>query len=285
MHSMPRRSSADGQNPCGRTARRVGRGMALEPGRAPRAHVCVQELRGRHGFRQPGGRHRRRRGPSSGSLHRMGQVQGGDLDAQDQGIDRERLLLRCQIRSRVRVREQELTAPHAAVPCPSIDSSGAMKMMSGTRRSTGVLIVAIATVGEFAHAETTMSAYLGKSWTRSSDLTISQPATSSDATFQDVGWDSKSSSSPLYYGLRVTHFIEPYPSWGVAVDFTHYKIYARTSDAVRVHGRWNGSPVDETAPLETRVQKFNISHGVNYIGLLGLYRFRLEVTDAFPYGR
>jgi opacity protein-like surface antigen len=160
-----------------------------------------------------------------------------------------------------------------------------MKMMSGTRRSTGVLIVAIATVGEFAHAETTMSAYLGKSWTRSSDLTISQPATSSDATFQDVGWDSKSFSSPLYYGLRVTHFIEPYPSWGVAVDFTHYKIYARTSDAVRVHGRWNGSPVDETAPLETRVQKFNISHGVNYIGLLGLYRFRLEVTDAFPYGR
>ena len=86
-------------------------------------------------------------------------------------------------------------------------------MMSSARDSAAVLIVAIATANQLAHAETTISGYLGNSWTRSGDLTISQPVTNSDATFQDVGWDSKSFESPPYYGLRLTHFIDAYPSW------------------------------------------------------------------------
>ena len=136
-----------------------------------------------------------------------------------------------------------------------------------------------------ASAETTLSGYLGDSWTRSSDLRVSQSATDSDAMFQSVHWDSKSFQAPLHYGLRLTYFLEPYPAWGIALDFTHYKIYARTGDAVPVHGRWNGAPVDETAPLGERVQHFSISHGVNYVGPLILYRLSFFESPAFRIGR
>lgn len=161
-----------------------------------------------------------------------------------------------------------------------------MSKMSGTRAAAArFFLVAIAAASRLAYAETTVSGYLGNAWTRSSDLTITQAVTNSDATFQGVDWESRSFESPPYYGLRLAWFIEPYPSWGVALDFTHYKVYARTGDVVRVNGRWNGSPVDESAPLENRVQSFSISHGVNYVGLLGLYRFRLDPSEAFPHGR
>src|SRR5437867_7444206 len=142
-------------------------------------------------------------------------------------------------------------------------------------------IIAAAT----ASAETLISGYLGDSWTRSSDLRVSQSTTDSDATFQGVHWDSKSFAAPLHYDLRVTYFLEAYPAWGIALDFTRYKIYAPTGDPVPVRGRWNGVSVDESAPLDERVQRFSISHGVNYVGPLIVYRLNLFESTAFRNGR
>jgi lipid A oxidase len=136
-----------------------------------------------------------------------------------------------------------------------------------------------------ATAEIELSASLGDSWTRSSDLSVRQSVTDSDATFRDVHWDSKSFRAPPHYGVRLTYFTEAYPAWGVALDFTHYKVYARTGDTAHVQGRWNGAPVDESAPIDGRVQSFNISHGVNYVGPLVLYRFRVLESPEFKDGR
>jgi lipid A oxidase len=158
----------------------------------------------------------------------------------------------------------------------------------GTQPSSllrGGLAAAFVAASITASAETTISGYLGDSWTRSSDLRVSQSATDSDATFQGVSWDSKSFQAPPYYGLRFTQFFESYSPWGIAFDFTHYKIYARTGDVVAFHGRWNGAPVDETAPLAERVQRFSISHGVNYVGPLVLYRIGFIESTAFSEGR
>jgi hypothetical protein len=109
----------------------------------------------------------------------------------------------------------------------------------GTQPSSllrGGLAAAFVAASMTASAETTISGYLGDSWTRSSDLRVSQSATDSDATFQGVSWDSKSFQAPPYYGLRFTQFFESYPLWGIAFDFTHYKIYARTGDVVAFRG-------------------------------------------------
>ncbi len=150
-------------------------------------------------------------------------------------------------------------------------------------RSVVVVIVTVAT--SIARAETWVSGYLGYAWTRDSDLHVDQPATDSNASFGGVQWDSKSFEAPPYYGVRLTHFPEAYPSWGVALDFTHYKVYARTADSVAVSGRWNGAPVDTTAPLGERVQSFSISHGVNYVGPLVLYRWSFDASPPYRQGR
>jgi hypothetical protein len=140
-------------------------------------------------------------------------------------------------------------------------------------------------LAQAAQAETFFSAYLGHSRTQSSDLEISQASTDSDAVFESVQWDANSFEGPLYYGARLTHYLETRPQWGMALDFVHYKIYARTADPVRVRGRWNGAPTDEVAPMQTRVQSYSISHGVNFLSALGLYRGAWIESATYPRGR
>lgn len=136
-----------------------------------------------------------------------------------------------------------------------------------------------------ALAETRVSLYFGTAPTRSSDLSVSQPSTGSNATFSGVSWNDASFEAPPYYGLRVDHFLESRPNWGVGVEFNHYKVYARTENAVPVSGTWLGAPVNTVAPLSQRVQNFSISHGVNFIGVSALYRWQHDRSERFPTGR
>jgi hypothetical protein len=147
------------------------------------------------------------------------------------------------------------------------------------------LVLAGLVLAQAAQAETIFSAYFGHSSTQSSDLEISQAATDSDAVFEGVHWDANSFEDPLYYGARLTHYLETRQDWGIALDFVHYKIYARTADSIRVRGRWNGAPTDEVAPMQARVQSYSISHGVNFLGALGLYRGARLESAPYPRGR
>lgn len=122
-------------------------------------------------------------------------------------------------------------------------------------------------------AETSISIYTGTSFTRRSDLHVTQSSTASNATFEDVAWKAKPFTPAPYYGLKASHFLESNPKWGVSLDFTHYKMYADTARSSIVTGQWNGAPVDTSAPLGQRVQRFEISHGVNMIALNVLYRW------------
>jgi opacity protein-like surface antigen len=144
---------------------------------------------------------------------------------------------------------------------------------------------ALVSLADTALAETTASFYVGSSRTGNSDVRISQPGTGSDATFRSVNWDSEPFKAPFYYGIRVTHFLDDRPEWGVGFDFTHDKVYARTSEVVHVDGTWNGTPVNEDAPMNQRVQSFGISHGVNILGLNVYRRWMHQTSGAFPRGR
>jgi hypothetical protein len=104
---------------------------------------------------------------------------------------------------------------------------------------------------------------IGLSFTRPSDLTIDQPKDGNHAVFKNVRWAGQSFVSPLYYVVRIG-------KGDVALDFTHYKILAATHESVPVSGTWNGQPVNETAPLGDRVQHFEVSHGVNSFGIVGI---------------
>ena len=123
-----------------------------------------------------------------------------------------------------------------------------------------------------ARAETTLTLYLGVSFTHDSPVRLRQPG-GTDLTYRDISWTSRSLELPLYYGVRLTHHFEPRRDWGLMLDFFHDKAYADTEKAVTVEGIRGGEPVEGTEPLGVTVQGFNMSHGANYLTLDVVHRW------------
>jgi opacity protein-like surface antigen len=127
---------------------------------------------------------------------------------------------------------------------------------------------------EPALAENVFSVYTGSSNTRDSDLQIRQGGFGTDLAVRDVQWDAKPfNNGAPYYGLRFTHFFEQQPNWGIALDYTHYKMFAKTDRVVAVDGTWRGAALSGSASMNQYVQHFEISHGVNMLSLNGIYRW------------
>jgi hypothetical protein len=124
-----------------------------------------------------------------------------------------------------------------------------------------------------ARAEWVATLYTGDSHTFASALTVIQPGTRSDASFDTVSW----APHPLghgapYYGLRISYFPSLSARLGVTFDFTHYKMYAETEEPTTLRGEWNGKPVDEAITVADGLQSLEIAHGVNFASLNGQYR-------------
>lgn len=141
-------------------------------------------------------------------------------------------------------------------------------------------------VGVPAQAEPFVDLYTGKSYTRDADVRIRQEGLGNDFRVHDVRFDDESFSDPQYYGGRVGYFFDRAPWLGVAIDFVHFKIIADTDETKRFTGTLAGAPLDARLPMSTIVQRFDITHGVNYLTINGLVRYSL-LTDAerFPHGR
>jgi hypothetical protein len=80
-----------------------------------------------------------------------------------------------------------------------------------------------------------------------------------------VPFESLSFRSPQYYGWRVGRFFGRERRWGVELEFTHPKVYALTSAVVPTRGRFRGAPVDGRAALSTYVERYSMSHGLNFV--------------------
>jgi hypothetical protein len=135
-------------------------------------------------------------------------------------------------------------------------------------------------------AEWFVEAYLGKSFTHDTDLKINQPANATGYTVHDLSFDDESFRSPFYYGTRAGHFFRRIPWLGVSFDFFHFKMMADTGESKHFTGMHNGAPINTVQPVDTLIQNFNISHGVNYLTLNAILR-KGFFTDGerFPNGR
>lgn len=132
-----------------------------------------------------------------------------------------------------------------------------------------------------AHAEWVATLYTGDSHTYASDLTVIQPGTHSDASFDMVSW----APHPLghgapYYGVRITYFPAASSHVGVAFDFTHYKMYAETEEPASLRGEWNGKTVNEYTTLANAIESLEIAHGVNLTSLDAEYRWNPGFEDG-----
>lgn len=132
-----------------------------------------------------------------------------------------------------------------------------------------------------ARAELAISLYTGTSHTHSSDLRVRQTSSDSDATFEHVHWQAQPFQGAPYYGLSLTYFPSAPAQWGGGLDFTHYKMVADVGRVLPVRGRWNGAPVNESAPMSSRIPHLEISHGVNLISLNLARRWSLDGAGAF----
>jgi opacity protein-like surface antigen len=136
-----------------------------------------------------------------------------------------------------------------------------------------------------AYCEKYVAVLLGTSRTAESNLHIKQASSNTNADLKGVEWAPNSFQMPPYYVVKIGDFLKAPSHWGVELDFTHYKVYAKTKQNVTIDGTWNGAPVSGSAPMDDYVQKFNISHGVNTIALNVLYRWRLQPNRNYPDGR
>ena len=135
------------------------------------------------------------------------------------------------------------------------------------------------------HAEFVVSAYGGVADTMDADVKLSQPG-GTDLTFSNVSWTDESFEGPIYYGLRLNYWFEKSPSWGVCVDFTHAKMYAKLDNTVNVSGTRDGVPVAGAEPLRNTFKELSFSHGYNLLTFNGMYRwFPKGTRDDTFFGR
>jgi hypothetical protein len=98
----------------------------------------------------------------------------------------------------------------------------------------------------------------------SAPVSVDQPSAGTSLQFDDVTFAAHPFQSPQYYGLRVGRLLGRQRRIGVEVEWVHPKAYAETSKAVHVTGRSRGAAVDGTMPMDTFVQRYSMSHGMNF---------------------
>lgn len=123
-----------------------------------------------------------------------------------------------------------------------------------------------------AAAEPFLDLYTGKAFTRDADIRVRQPPLGSDFRAAGVRFRDESFRDPPYYGLRAGYFLDRLPWLGAAVEFFHFKVFADTAATRRLTGTRAGAAVDAVEPVDTVIQAFSISHGVNYLTLDVLVR-------------
>ena len=128
-----------------------------------------------------------------------------------------------------------------------------------------------------AEAQVYAASYSGTNFTRPATVTIDQPAFDRTLDFADVRFDGQPMKSPQYYGARIGMLFAG-QRFGIEVEFLHQKAVARTARIVHVTGQSNGLPVDISMPMDEIVQRYAMTHGLNF--WLGNLVWRVPLGSA-----
>jgi opacity protein-like surface antigen len=140
----------------------------------------------------------------------------------------------------------------------------------------------------FAQERWVASVYFGTAHSGNSDVTLNQPSLGTRLRFSNVAFESQSFTSPLYYGGYLGRFFGAH--FGAEVEFTHLKAFAKVAQPVSIAGTLNGVVLNTVAPMNSVVQHFSISHGVNLLTANAVWRqpllrnSRLNVYGKFGVG-
>ncbi len=152
---------------------------------------------------------------------------------------------------------------------------------------TAALVSGAAFGADPADAEPVLDVFTGVNFTQDADVKVKQPAVGNDFTVHDLPFAARLSEGAPYYGVRAGYFFGEAPAWfGLALEFFHFKIVGETGTTREVSGTRGGRPFDGRVPVNTVVQRFESSNGVNYLMLDAIGRYGLfEDAEDFPHGR
>lgn len=137
--------------------------------------------------------------------------------------------------------------------------------MSSSGRALLFVVFLLHAVPAVAAAQWFGGVYLGGNYTQQSDVHIDQPSQETALTFEDVKFAARPLTSPQYYGGRIGRMFGSTSRLGVELEFIHLKVIARTANTSRVTGRLQGTPVEATTPMEEHVQRYAMTHGLNFL--------------------
>ena len=130
-----------------------------------------------------------------------------------------------------------------------------------------------------ADAQWYVAGYLGTNHTLPSTVSIDQPALGTSLAFDDVEFDARPFESPHYYGVRVGRLFGECRRFGVEFEWVHPKVYADTSEPVHITGRLANASIDTTIRMDTIVQRYSMSHGMNFALINAVMRIPMS-ADA-----
>ena len=133
-----------------------------------------------------------------------------------------------------------------------------------------------------ASAQWYIAGFMGLNETFPADVRVDRgPGTS--LTFHKVEFEAKPMSAPPYFGGRFGRLFGPDRRFGVEFEFLHTKVIALTNVAYQVSGTANNIAIDQVVPMNTLVERYRMTHGLNF--LLGNLVARLPLGDGrFTFG-
>lgn len=131
-----------------------------------------------------------------------------------------------------------------------------------------------------AHAQWYAGGYFGANHTHTADVRIDQPSTGTSLRFHDVTFAGRPLASPQYYGIRIGRLVGERRRFGVEVEFVHLKVIGETGNPFRISGTLDGAAVDTVARMDTVVQQYAMTHGLNFLVFNVVSKHRLGSTRA-----
>ena len=143
-----------------------------------------------------------------------------------------------------------------------------------------VLSVVCAVVPRAAHAQWYFVGYLGANATEKASVAIELPAANASVVFRDVEFAAEPFESPQYYGWRLGRLLGSSRRFGVEVEFIHLKVIGLTGRAYALTGTPGSLPVVSGQPMSAIVQRYSMTHGLNFLVVNAVLRHELAERRA-----
>jgi len=148
--------------------------------------------------------------------------------------------------------------------------------MNAVNRILPAVVVAVLLCPAPAAAQWYAGTYVGANHNSPSDIATNEPSSHASLVFHDETFESQPFHWPLFWGARIGRLFHG-KRFGIEVEELHLKVITRTDLPVHVTGTINGAAFETTVPMNLFVQRYNMTHGLNFL----VANFVVRIPTAF----